>query len=90
MNAATVDQAENMFKNLTNPRQFLDKCDDEDQDTVKIDGTEHDVNDKMDEWIKKICIYKDKNKKKEKREDREARTIEATSSYVAEFHCLIR
>ena len=38
MNAATVDRGKNMFQNLTNLRQSLDKCDDEDQDTVQIDA----------------------------------------------------
>ena len=59
-----------MIKNLTSLRQSLNKCDDEDQDTADIDGTDHNGNDKIDEWIKKICIYKDNDKKREKREDR--------------------
>ena len=60
MSASALDQAESMYKNLTNLRQSLDKCEDEDQNTVVIDDAEYDINDKIDEWIKKI--WQNKNK----------------------------
>ena len=70
MNTAIVYQAGSMLKNLTTLRQSLDKCDGEDQDAVEIDDTEHDVNDKMEECIQKIFIYKGKNKEREREKRR--------------------
>ena len=51
-----------MCKNLINLRQSLDRCDEDDFETVDIS---YDISEKMDDWIQKICISKDKNKKQE-------------------------
>ena len=57
-----------MCKNLINLRQSLDRCNEDDLETVDIS---YDISEKMDDWIQKICISKDKNKKQEvkRRED---------------------
>ena len=60
MNAATVDQAESMYKNLTNLKQSPHKCFDEDLDIVEIDDDSCDINEKMDEWIRKYVCQKTK------------------------------
>ena len=47
MDAAKVNQADSIYKNLINRRQSLDKCDDEDLETVKIDDISYDISEKM-------------------------------------------
>ena len=39
-------------------------------DTDVIDNTPYQINEKLEEWIKAICIAKDRNKKQEKKEDK--------------------
>ena len=66
MSASALDQAESMYKNLTNLKQSLDKYDDEDKDIVEIDDAAYDINDKIDEWIKRYVFPKTRIKDREK------------------------
>ena len=63
MDSATVDQAEAMFKNIPTLQQTLDKSGNEDVDTVITDNKTYHVNEKLEEWIKAVCVAKDKIKK---------------------------
>ena len=56
--------------------------DDEDQDTAEIDDAAHDINDKMDEWIK-IVLPKIRLKRKRKEKIGQNKNKKVASSHVA-------
>ena len=70
MDAAKVDQVDSMYKNLNNLSQSLDPCDEGELENVVIDDISYNINEKMEDWIEKICVFKDQNRKLGKREDR--------------------
>ena len=44
----------------------MDKSDKEDMATVVIDDVSYQINEKLEEWIKAICITKIRSKKEDK------------------------
>ena len=44
----------------------LDKYDDIDMENITINQHSYNINETIESWIRKICVSKDKNKKKEK------------------------
>ena len=70
MDSATTDQVESMYKTIESMRQNLDRYDDIDMENIIIDRHSYNINETIESWIRKICISKDKNKKKEKKEER--------------------
>ena len=49
MDAAKVDQADSMYKNLNNLRQSLDRCDEGELEKVVIDNNSNNINEKMED-----------------------------------------
>ena len=70
MDSAVTDQAESMFKTLETMRQALDRFPDVDAENINIEGVNHNVNEKMEQWVKEIYAAKDRNRKKEKKEEK--------------------
>merc|ERR1712236_53598 len=70
MDSAMTDQAESMYKTLESMRQALDKFPDVDAENINIEGVNHNVNEKMEQWVKEIYAAKDRNRKKEKKEEK--------------------
>ena len=88
MDTTNVDQADRMYKNLINLRQSLNRCDEEDLETVEI----YDVSYAMRKWMtgygKSVSPKtKTRGKRKEKREDRiKQEQVEEAHCYVSQLH----
>ena len=63
MDSATTDQVESKYKTIESMRQNLDKYDDIDMENIIINQRSYNINETIESWIRKICIFKDKNKK---------------------------
>ena len=58
-----MDQAETKYKKLNSLRQSIDRCEEGEIDSVMVVGVSSNISKKMDDWMKKICVHKDRNKK---------------------------